>query len=79
MKKSCEVTTCHNPQAAGGLCWKHYARKRRHGSALSTTRNYRTGPHCRFCGTSDVEKFYPRYKGICRTCRKLKSIRLCPA
>ena len=74
MTKTCEVPSCSNPQIAQGLCWKHYARKRRHGNVQSTRRHYRTGPLCRFCGTRDSAKFYPRYKGICRTCRKVKTI-----
>ncbi|MGH7492404.1 MAG: hypothetical protein ACREOO_08415 [bacterium] len=72
-KAICQVSSCQNPEVAHGLCWKHYARKRRHGHMLPR-RHYRTNPHCRYCGTEKSEDFYPRYKGICKLCRKVNRV-----
>jgi hypothetical protein len=30
--KHCKVTGCHAPVIAKGLCWRHYARLRHHGT-----------------------------------------------
>jgi hypothetical protein len=71
----CAVSGCGEPVAALGICWKHYARLRRHGDAGVTRRRYMMPHECRDCGTREPGEFYPAYKSICRACRKVRSIR----
>ena len=70
----CSVEECSEPSVARGLCWKHYGRRRRHGSVDVTKRRYRMPPECRFCGTAEPGAFYPSYKSVCKQCRKVQAI-----
>src|SRR3989304_8091867 len=74
LRAKCTVMQCDGQPAARGLCWKHYKRQRRHGSALTIKRRYRLPHECRFCGTTSPESFYESYKSICKTCRKLRTL-----
>lgn len=70
----CSVGECLKPRVARGLCWKHYARRRRHGNAEVTKRRYKMPHECRYCGVTRPDAFYPYYKSVCKQCRKLKTI-----
>ncbi len=70
----CKVEGCPSGCAARGLCWKHYMRLRRYGSVGFQKRRYGKPPKCRYCGTRDAASFYPQYKSICKTCKKLRAI-----
>ncbi|HEX9614173.1 MAG TPA: hypothetical protein VGA55_01635 [Bacteroidota bacterium] len=71
----CSVDSCGHQTAASGLCWKHYARRRRHGDTSVTLRRYGKKHKCRHCGTRNPGDFYEAYRGICKTCRKILRIR----
>jgi hypothetical protein len=71
---SCRISGCNSHAAALGLCWKHYARRRRHGDAHASERRYMLPPECRHCGTREPGAFYSTYKSICKVCRKIRSI-----
>jgi len=70
----CTISECAAPAVALGLCWKHYARQRRHGDAGLTRRRYMLPPECRHCGTNEPGAFYASCKSICKICRKIRSI-----
>ena len=70
----CRVHECGSDVIARGMCWKHYQRHRRHGSADTAHRRFEDSHECRYCGTRNPGDFYASYKGICKTCRKIRRI-----
>ncbi|MBI3194782.1 MAG: hypothetical protein HYZ34_10010 [Ignavibacteriae bacterium] len=70
----CGLERCNEPILARGLCSKHYMRQYRHGDATVTKHNYRMPHCCRYCGTTEPEKFYAERKGICKSCKKMMTI-----
>ncbi len=70
----CNIEGCDDRSIARGLCWRHYMRARRYGSALFHVRRYGEPPLCRYCGTKDPDAFYSRYKSVCKRCKKLRAI-----
>ena len=74
-KSICSAVDCDENVAVKGLCWKHYQRKRRYGNEEFIYRRYGLAHECRDCGTQNPEEFYTSYKSICKSCRKVRTIR----
>lgn len=71
----CRIDGCESDVIARGMCWKHYQRHRRHGSPETAHRRFADTHECRYCGTQNPDDFYASYKGVCKTCRKVRTIR----